>query len=218
MEQMQGSASSEQAVDEIDRARAQEYALLAILLSRSPDTAMMGRLGSLTGDATRLGAAHAALGEAAARTDETKAGREFFNLFTGLGQGELLPYASHYRAGSLYGRPLARLREALQRLGIERAAGHSEPEDHVAVLCEVMAGLIEGRIPGPDGVDRMFFDEHLAPWVGRFFIDLEQAKSADFYSCVGSLGRVFVAIETEAFALSGLNISPKDDFRPLDAT
>jgi TorA maturation chaperone TorD len=205
MEQAQGSgsrASSEQGVDEINRARAQEYALLAILLSRSPDTEMIGRLASLTGDATPLGAAHAALGEAAARTDVTRAGREFFDLFTGLGAGELQPYASHYLTGSLYGRPLSRLRETLRRLGIERAAGHSEPEDHVAVLCEVMAGLVDGQISGPDGADRAFFDEHLAPWIGRFFTDLEQAKSADFYSRVGSLGRVFVSIETEAFTLS----------------
>ena len=99
---------------------------------RSPDTEMIGRLASLTGDATPLGAAHAALGEAAARTDVTRAGREFLGLFTGLGAGELQPYASHYLTGSLYGRPLSRLRETLRRLGIERAAGHSEPEDHVA--------------------------------------------------------------------------------------
>src|SRR4051812_17459912 len=108
MELMPGSetcASSEQVIDEIDRARAQEYALLAILLSRSPDAVMIGRLGSLAGDATRLGAAHAALGEAAARADEMRVGREFFSLFTGLGRGELLPYASHYLTGSLYGRP-----------------------------------------------------------------------------------------------------------------
>src|ERR1700712_1718787 len=138
MEQMQEPgvrASSEQGVDEVDRARAQEYALLAVLLSRSPDNEMIGRLASLTGNATPLGAAHAALGEAAALTDETRARREFFDLFTGLGQGELLPYASHYLTGSLYGRPLARLREAFQRLGIERRTGHSEPEDHVAILC-----------------------------------------------------------------------------------
>ena len=189
-------------VDEVDRARAQEYALLATLLSRGPGTELVRRLALLGGDATPLGAAHAALGEAAARTDETRAGREFFDLFTGLGQGELLPYASHYLTGSLYGRPLARLRETFRRLGVERAAGHSEPEDHVAVLCEVMAGLIDGEISGPYGVDRAFFDEHLAPWIGRFFTDLEQAQSADFYACVGSLGRVFIGIETEAFGRS----------------
>jgi TorA maturation chaperone TorD len=41
---------------------------------------------------------------------------------------------------------------------------------------------------------------HLAPWVRRFFVDLEQAKSADFYARVGVLGRTFMDVETEAFA------------------
>jgi len=205
MEQMQETGSRNSlphGVDEIDRARAQEYALLAILLSRSPDAEMIRRLALLTGDATPLGAAHAALGQAAARTDEARAGREFFDLFTGLGQGELLPYASHYLTRSLYGRPLARLREAFQRLGIERKTGHSEPEDHVAILCEIMAGLVGGDIAGPAGSDRAFFQEHLAPWIGRFLADLERAQSADFYARVGSLGRIFVGIEAEAFVLA----------------
>jgi TorA maturation chaperone TorD len=194
--------ASHRIVDELDRARAQEYALLATLLSRSPDAQMIGRLALLGGDATALGAAHAALGDAAARTDKIKAAREFFDLFAGLGQGELLPYASHYLAGTLYGRPLAQLRETFQDLGIERTADHSEPEDHVAILCEIMAGLVGGDIPAPAGSDRAFFDEHLAPWIGRFFSDLEQAQSADFYARVGSLGRVFMSIEAKAFSLS----------------
>jgi TorA maturation chaperone TorD len=204
MDQMQESRSHIYppcGIDEIDRARAREYALLATLLSRSPNAEMIGRLALVGGDATPLGTAHAALGQAAARTDEARAGREFFDLFTGLGQGELLPYASHYLTGSLYGRPLARLREAFQRLGIERRTGHSEPEDHVAILCEIMAGLVGGDIAGPAGSDRAFFNEHLAPWIGRFFADLELAQSADFYARVGSLGWVFVGIEVEAFAL-----------------
>jgi TorA maturation chaperone TorD len=113
-----------------------------------------------------------------------------------------LPYASHYLAGSLYGRPLGRLRETLQQLGIERAAGNSEPEDHVAILFEIMARLIGGDIVGPAGADREFFEKHLAPWIRRFFVDLEQAESVDFYAHVGLLGRTFVDIETEAFALS----------------
>jgi TorA maturation chaperone TorD len=205
MEQMQESGSpisSERVVDEIDSARAQEYALLAILLSRSPDSQMIKRLALLRGDASPLGVAHAALAEAASRADEATAAREYFDLFTGLGQGQLLPYASHYLTGSLYGRPLARVRETFRHLGIERAAGHLEPEDHVAILCEIMAGLVGGDIAGPAGVDREFFERHLAPWVRRFFVDLEQTKSADFYACVGSLGLTFVDIEMEAFALS----------------
>jgi TorA maturation chaperone TorD len=202
MPEPRSDISSERIVDEIDRARAQEYALLATLLSRSPDSEMIGRLALLRGDASPLGVAHAALGEAAGRADEESAGREYFDLFGGLGQGLLLPYSSHYLTGSLYGRPLARLRETFQNLGIERAAGHSEPEDHVAILCEIMAGLVGGDIAGPVGADREFFEKHLVSWVRRFFVDLEHAESADFYTRVGSLGRTFVDVETEAFALS----------------
>jgi TorA maturation chaperone TorD len=203
MEQMQeprSDISSGRVVDEIDRARAQEYALLATLLSRSPDAELMRRLALLRGDASPLGVAHAALGEAAGRANEDSVRREYFDLFAGLGEGSLMPYASHYLSGALYGRPLVRLREAFQDLGIESAAGHSEPEDHAAVLCEIMTGLVGGGIAAPAGADRDFFQKHLAPWVGRFFVDLEQAKSADFYARVGSLGRTFVDIETEAFA------------------
>jgi TorA maturation chaperone TorD len=205
MEQMQESTShmsSRRVVDEIDHARAQEYALLSILLSRSPDIQMIGRLALLRGDASPLGTAHTALGEAASRATAESVGREYFDLFGGLGKGLLLPYASHYLTGSLYGRPLGRLRETLQQLGIERAADHSEPEDHVAILCEIMAGLIGGDIDGQAGADRGFFAKHLASWIRRFFVDLEQAPSVDFYARVGSLGRIFVDIETQAFALS----------------
>jgi TorA maturation chaperone TorD len=205
MESMQESKSrisSDRIVDEIDQARAQEYALLAVLLSRSPDAEMIGRLALLRGDASPLGVAHAELGEAAVRANEESAGREYFDLFAGLGKGLLLPYASHYLEGSLYGRALARLRETLQQLGIERAAGHSEPEDHAALICEIMAGLVGGDIAGPVGADREFFEKHLAPWIRRFFVDLEKAESVDFYARVGLLGRIFVDVETEAFALS----------------
>jgi TorA maturation chaperone TorD len=114
----------------------------------------------------------------------------------------LLPYASHYLAGTLYGRPLARLRETLQPLGVEKAPERIEPEDHASFLCEVMAGLIGGDISAPDCADRIFFEEHLVSWIRRFFVDLETAKSADFYRSVGILGRTFIDVETRAFALS----------------
>src|ERR1700687_862586 len=101
--------SSRRIVDEIDRA--QEYALLATLLSHSPDSQLLSRLAGLRGDATPIGIAHTALGEAAGRVNEEHVAREFFALFAGLGQGELMPYSSHYLTGSLYGRPLTQLRD-----------------------------------------------------------------------------------------------------------
>jgi TorA maturation chaperone TorD len=193
--------SSRRVVDEIDHARAQEYALLATLLSRNPDSRLIARLAGLRGDASPIGIAHTALGEAAGRVNQEDVAQEYFALFAGLGQGQLLPYSSHYLTGSLYGRPLARVRETLQRLGIEKAPGRSEPEDHAATLCEVMAGLVGGSIAAPAGADRAFFEEHLLPWIGRFFVDLERAEAADFYPYVGSLGRAFIDVEAQAFAL-----------------
>ncbi|MDW8443308.1 MAG: DUF3306 domain-containing protein [Acetobacteraceae bacterium] len=127
--------------------------------------------------------------------------REFFDLFIGVGRGELLPYASYYLTGFLHERPLARLRGDLARLGVARAEGVAEPEDHIATLCEVMAGLIDGTFPAPAGEDGRFFERHLRPWAERFFADLEGAKAARFYRAVGTLGGRFVAIETEALAL-----------------
>ena len=55
-------------------------------------------------------------------------------------------------------------------------------------------------LPAPPGADRDLFEAHLAPWMARFFADLEQAQAAAFYRSVGMLGRVFMQIETEAFA------------------
>jgi len=188
-------------IDEADAARAHEYALLATLLARAPDQPLLDRLATLRGDASPLGVAHAALAEAASQTDAERVEREYFNLFIGLGRGELLPYGSYYLTGFLHERPLARLRDDLGRLGIERAEGRAEPEDHAATLCEVMAGLASGRFVAPAGADRALFEAHLAPWIGRFFADLERAEAGDFYRRIGTLGRVFLEIETEAFAL-----------------
>jgi TorA maturation chaperone TorD len=188
-------------LDEVDAARAREYALLSGLLCRAPNQELLDRLATLRGDATPLGLAHAALAEAASRTNAELVEREFFNLFIGLGRGELLPYGSYYLTGFLHERPLARLRESLAQLGIERAAGQAEPEDHAAILCEIMAGLVGRRFQAPEGADRELFEMHLAPWIGRFFADLERVEAGEFYRRVGSLGRVLIEVETEAFAL-----------------
>jgi TorA maturation chaperone TorD len=189
-------------VDEVDVARAQEYSLLSTLLASSPDAQMLKGLTELRGDQSPLGLAHTALGKAAARTDVKITAREHFTLFVGLGRGELLPYASYYLTGFLHGRPLASLRQALQRIGIERVEAQTEPEDHAAILLEIMAGLAGGKIAAPIGTDREIFHDHLAPWIARFFSDLEKSASADFYAVVGTLGRTFTEIETQGFLLA----------------
>jgi TorA maturation chaperone TorD len=190
------------AADDVDAARAQEYALLSVLLARAPNAEFLARLAALRGDISPLGAAHVALAQAAADANVEKIEREFFDLFIGIGRGELVPYGSYYLTGFLHERPLSRLRDDLARLGIERVEGEMEPEDRAAMLCEIMAGLAGGRFEAPAGADRELFEKHLAPWIGRFFADLENAKAADFYRRIGTVGRVFIEIESEAFALA----------------
>ncbi len=188
-------------VDEVDLLRAHEYGLLAVLLGRAPTGEVLASLAALRGDATPLGLAHIALAEAAASADPDAVSREYFDLFIGVGQGEILPYASYYLTGFLHERPLARVREDLNRLGVEREEGLCEPEDHVAILCDVMAGLAAGRFEAEPGEDRRFFERHLKPWAPRFFADLETAKLGRLYRHVGVIGRLFIEIEGEAFTL-----------------
>ncbi|HXF55271.1 MAG TPA: molecular chaperone TorD family protein [Hyphomicrobiaceae bacterium] len=187
--------------DEIERARASEYLLLANLLRSAPSGALLEEIAGLTGDATPLGMAHIALAEAAAKADVSDVESEYFALFIGIGRGELLPYASYYLTGFLHERPLARLREELQRLGIERAESNFDPEDHLGILFEIMGGFANGTFPADLEQQKGFFERHIRPWAFRFFDDLAAAKSARFYTPVAEVGRTFLSVECEAFAL-----------------
>ena len=187
--------------DEFDAHRAQEYSLLAMLLSRSPDAATLKRIAKLRGDVSPLGLAHLALAQAAGKASPERIAREYFTLFIGVGRGELLPYGSYYLTGFLNERPLARLREDLRAHGIERAEGQVEPEDHAAILCEIMSGMASGQFPVTVQMQQRFFEKHLATWIGRFFADLERAEAGEFYHQVGTLGRLFLEAEAEAFRL-----------------
>ncbi|HEV7636141.1 MAG TPA: molecular chaperone TorD family protein [Bradyrhizobium sp.] len=189
-------------VDEIDQLRAAEYGLLSLLLGKAPDADTLSRVAALKGDSSDLGMAHIELAAAASGADDRAVSKEFFDLFIGLGRGDLLPYASYYITGFLHERPLARVREDLDRLGIERAGSSREPEDHIAILLEVMAGLAGGDFEADLAEQARFFERHLKPWAARMFADLEMSRSANFYRAVGRLGRIFLELESEAFTLS----------------
>ena len=198
----ENQVTSKSQIDEIDLLRAAEYGLLSLLLGKAPDADTLKRVATLKGDGSDLGMAHIELASAAAATDDRAVSKEFFGLFVGLGRGELLPYASYYQTGFLHERPLARVREDLDALGIERAGASREPEDHVAILLEVMAGLARGDFEADFAQQARFFERQLKPWAARMFADLEMSQSAHFYRAVGRVGRVFMELESEAFTLS----------------
>lgn len=199
-----GSIAAQVSVSEEDQLRAGWYALLAQLLSGEPSEARLQMMRGLTGDESELGQGIEALAAAARGTTVDAARQEYFDLFVGLGQGELLPYASYYLTGFLNEKPLARLRGDMARLQIARADDVTEPEDHIAALCEMMAGLITGSFGEAADLEeqRKFFDAHIGCWAPRFFEDLQAAQSAVLYMPVGTLGRLFMEIESQAFEMA----------------
>lgn len=166
-----------------------------------PDAAVLQQLSAIAADDTPLGEALTALARTARASSPEKVREEYHDLFIGVSSGELLPFASYYLTGFLNEKPLAKLRGDMAELGIARAEDVKEPEDHIAALCEMMAGLITGAFGEPADLKRQrwFFDRHLRAWAGRFFQDLEEAKSAAFYMPIGRLGRLFLEIESAAF-------------------
>jgi len=185
--------------------RAQMYDFIGALLAGPPDAELLKKTAGLKGDDTPIGQSISTLARVAKATHEKAATREFNALFIGLGRGELLPFASYYMTGFLNEKPLAALRNDMRAQQIERAANKFEPEDNIASLMEMMAGMIRGRFRGAVGIDeqRRFFNTHIGPWAEHFFTDLEAAKNAVLYAPVGALGRAFVQIEREGFRLAG---------------
>ena len=190
---------------EEDALRADLYDFLGALLAAPPTADLIKKSAALSGDNSNLGEAIGAMARVAGSINQKSATREFNALFIGLARGELLPYASYYLTGFLNEKPLAVLRNDLARLQIARAENVFEPEDNIATLCEVMAGMIRGRfgVPASLATQREFFNRHIAPWAVHFFTDLEGAKNSVFYAPVGAVGRAFVEIEREAFRMAG---------------
>ncbi len=184
--------------------RANTYALLGALLAAPPGAELRGRLAGLAlpalQEAPGMSGAWQLLRLAAQECSVEALDDEYHALFIGVGCGELVPYASWYLTGFLMDRPLAMLRQQLHALGFERPPEMTEPEDHVAALCEVMAALILSPEVS-EATEQQFFNEHLAPWLAAFFGDLQEAASAVFYRAVGRLGSEFMALEQRYLAL-----------------
>jgi len=199
-------AEATEALDiaEEDALRAHTYNLLARLLARAPTRELLAVVRELKGDETPFGSALTTLGQAARKAGMDSIEDEYFQLFIGVGRSELLPYGSYYLTGFMNDWPAARLVDDMRKLGVVRAAEVKEPEDHIGALCEMMSGLITGAFGAPLDLmaQREFFETHIGNWAPTFFADLEAAKSAAFYMPVGTIGRLFMEIETEGFRMA----------------
>jgi len=191
-------------IAEEDRLRADLYNFLGVILSGPPDEMLLGQTAGLQGDSTDLGQAVSTLAKMARITKPRTVESEYNRLFIGLGRGELLPYASYYLTGFLNEKPLSLLRQDMTAQGLARAQNVFELEDNIASLMEMMGAMIVGRFGTPADLNtqKTFFNKHIGPWAGHFFSDLEGAKNSVFYAPVGTVGRLFMDVEVEAFRMS----------------
>jgi TorA maturation chaperone TorD len=201
-------------VGEEDAARASHYALVSRLFHDAPDAALLAALaeagdrssadGAPSAEAVLLAQAWQALAAAAAAMDEAAARAEFDALFGGLGRPQIVVFASFHLAGFINEKPLAKLRDDLAGLGLARARGQGDPEDHIAALADVMRFLLTDE--SLDGATRAqlqdrFFATHIAPWYGALFDMIDNASAANFYRRAGQYARCFLDIESAAMQI-----------------
>ena len=200
-----GTIPSARAATREDELRAATWTLLGNLLAAPPDDRVLGVLRGIAmtsdeGQGDAMAEAWHELRRASEAADPEALNVEFHDLFIGVAGGELTPYSSWYQTGSLMERPLIRLRQDLQQLGLERQEGNSDPEDHAAAVCDVMALVISDEDVSYDW-QREIFQKHVEPWMDRFFNDVKGAENAKFYRAVGRLGGAFFALEQEYFSM-----------------
>ena len=197
--------SKKSKIDKDDQIRAQVYVLLSELLLNPPTTEMLARMSNIKMDSdTPICTAISKVSKLASSTKEEAAKNEYFALFIGIGRGELLPYASYYLTGFLNEKPLAKLRNSMRELGLSVDENNKIPEDHLGILFEMMTGFILGAYGKQLSIksQKDFFFDHIEPWAGVFFGDLEKAKNSKLYQPVGTVGRLFVEIESQLLTMN----------------
>lgn len=185
-------------LDDADLARADAYAVLAHLFFAPPQASVLEALRSAQRDSggDEVSAAWNAL--CAAVSDAQAIADEYAALFISVGKPEVSLYASWYLTGFLMEKPLALLRDDLQRLGLARQEPRSDPEDHMAGELEVMRHLI---MRGDAAWQQCFFQQHLQPWYGDFCAALMAAESSVFYRAVARFMQTFLDMERDYFRL-----------------
>jgi TorA maturation chaperone TorD len=186
-------------------ARAELYGLLARLWLAPPDAALKEQFDVAVTEAPEPGghleAPWQALVAALRATAPQAAAAEHEALFHGVGKPEVFLYGSFYLSGALNDRPLALLRDDLQRLGLTRDAQRGETEDHVAYVFEVMRYLIAGDDAGVCNLEqqRRFFRAHVQSWVERLCDAVEAQPRASVWRAVAGFTRAFVQVEAQGF-------------------
>jgi len=203
---MTSNLLSSSALDE-ETARAEIYGLLAQLFYRVPSPELLAQMRVAVTDAPMAGGfleePWRQVVAAARQSSDEEIANECNNLFGGVGKPEVYLYASHYVSGFLNDKPVARLREDLAALGLERDDSMSETEDHFACLCEVMRYLIAGDDVSVSNLthQQTFFATHIQPWAQEMTEAIAKHPTAQFFGVLAGFTQAFLGIEAQGFDL-----------------
>jgi TorA maturation chaperone TorD len=189
-------------VSDEDQERAEAYTLIGHLFKAPASIETLEFLREFEGDDSPLGKAVGGLAAAARAASVETVDTEYGELFIAATEKtDTSPYAAVHRSGSHFGQALIDLREDLSVLGIAKREDELEPEDHVSALCEVMAGLIAGRLGRPADAEQtaVFFRKHLKPWMADFVRAVSERDAQPFYAAVGRFACLFLDNEIRHF-------------------
>ena len=203
---MTSNLPSSSALDE-ETARAEIYGLLAQLFYQVPAPDLLSQMRVAVTDAPVAGGfleePWRQVVTAAQQSSDEEIANEYNQLFGGVGKPEVYLYASHYVSGFLNDKPVARLREDLSALGLERDDSMSETEDHFACLCEVMRYLIAGDDVSVSNLTHQetFFATHIQPWAQEMTESIAKHPKAQFFAVLAEFTQAFLGIEAQGFDL-----------------
>jgi TorA maturation chaperone TorD len=185
-----------------EEARAHFYALLARLFYAAPDAALLSAIagGKIEGEEPTLARAWQELAQAAGEADPEALRGEYESAFIGTGKAPVTLYTGAYTIRYTNEVPLAKLRGELSALGLARQASVSEPEDHIAALCDTMRHLIAEQQRDLEEQKR-FFNRWIAPAADPLCTAIETAETTCFYRRVGRFAKAFLTVEQLAFEM-----------------
>ena len=203
---MTSNLLSSSALDE-ETARAEIYGLFAQLLYQVPAPELLAQMRVAVTDAPVAGGfleePWRQVVAAARQSSDEEIANEYNNLFGGVGKPEVYLYASHYVSGFLNDKPVARLREDLAALGLERDDSMSETEDHFACLCEVMRYLIAGDDVSVSNLThpQTFFAAHIPPCAHEMTDAIATHPQAPFFGVLAKLTQPSLGLSPQVFDL-----------------
>jgi anaerobic sulfite reductase subunit A len=96
-------------------------------------------------------------------------------------------------------------------MGVDKASGFAEPEDHIAMELQFMNHMCEKTNTALEDekladaktcleVQRDFLDEHLGKWVPKLAADILKSARGDFYKAVAKITKGYVEMDKKVVA------------------